>query len=162
MTPLSSIKISLSAALGLALLTGSLRADVRLPAIFSDHMVLKRSAKVPLWGQADPGLPHPRRWTIASPSTSGGFSAAGYYFAKRLQSELEGFAICGEDKKWGWARAMIDGDTVIVWSEKIPSPVAVRYAWADNPPGNLYNGAGLPASPFRTDDFPLTTLNVKY
>jgi sialate O-acetylesterase len=78
------------------------------------------------------------------------------------ESELEGFAICGEDKKWGWARAMIDGDTVIVWSEKIPSPVAVRYAWADNPTGNLYNGAGLPASPFRTDDFPLTTLNVKY
>jgi sialate O-acetylesterase len=69
------------------------------------------------------------------------------------QSELEGFAICGEDKKWVWADAKIDGDTVLVWSDKVPAPVAVRYAWADNPTCNLYNQAGLPASPFRTDDF---------
>ena len=67
-------------------------------------------------------------------------------------SELEGFAICGEDKKWVWADARIAGDTVIVWSDKVPAPVAVRYAWADNPTCNLCNGAGLPASPFRTDD----------
>lgn len=77
-------------------------------------------------------------------------------------SQLEGFAICGEDRKWVWADAKIDGDNVIVWSDKVPAPVAVRYAWADNPTCNLYNGAGLPASPFRTDDFPPTTLTGKY
>ena len=77
-------------------------------------------------------------------------------------SQLEGFAICGEDRKWVWADARIEGNTVIVSSEKVPTPVAVRYAWADNPTCNLYNGAGLPASPFRTDDFPPITLNQKF
>jgi sialate O-acetylesterase len=77
-------------------------------------------------------------------------------------SELEGFAICGEDKEWVWADAKIDGNTVVVWSDKVPKPVAVRYGWADNPNVNLYNGAGLPATPFRTDDFTPVTLNAKY
>ena len=77
-------------------------------------------------------------------------------------SELEGFAICGEDRKWVWADAMIQGQNVIVWSDKVPLPVAVRYAWADNPTCNLVNSAGLPASPFRTDDFPPFTGNAKY
>jgi sialate O-acetylesterase len=80
-------------------------------------------------------------------------------------SELEGFAICGADQQWVWADAKIDpstssgkaGETVLVWSDKVASPVAVRYAWADNPSCNLYNKAGLPASPFRTDDFPIST-----
>jgi sialate O-acetylesterase len=78
------------------------------------------------------------------------------------KSELEGFAICGEDRNWAWADAKIEGDSVIVWSDQVPAPVAVRYAWADNPTGNLYNGAGLPASPFRTDDFPAATRDAKY
>ena len=78
------------------------------------------------------------------------------------QCELEGFAITGEDHKWVWADAKIDGESVVVWSDKVPNPVAVRYAWADNPTCNLYNGADLPAGPFRTDDFPLTTLGHKY
>ena len=69
----------------------------------------------------------------------------------RPQSQLEGFAICGEDQKWVWADAKIDGDTVLVWSGQVAAPIAVRYAWADNPTCNLYNAAGLPASPFRTD-----------
>ncbi len=77
-------------------------------------------------------------------------------------SPLEGFMICGEDKKWVWADAKIEGNSVIVSSEKVPAPVAVRYAWSENPTCNLYNGAGLPASPFRTDDFPATTLANKY
>jgi sialate O-acetylesterase len=72
-------------------------------------------------------------------------------------SELEGFAICGEDRKWVWANAKIEGESVLVWSDRIPHPVAVRYAWADNPTCNLENGAGLPATPFRTDDFPALT-----
>ncbi|MEI8310284.1 MAG: sialate O-acetylesterase [Verrucomicrobiota bacterium] len=77
-------------------------------------------------------------------------------------SLLEGFAICGEDKKWVWADAKIQGDTVVVSSDKVPAPVAVRYAWADNPTCNLYNKAEFPASPFRTDDFPPVTLNGRY
>lgn len=66
---------------------------------------------------------------------------------------LKGFAIAGADKEFHWAEAKISGNHVIVWSDEVKSPVAVRYGWADNPDGNLYNGAGLPASPFRTDDF---------
>lgn len=66
------------------------------------------------------------------------------------QSQLEGFAVCGEDGRWVWADASIDGDTVLVWSDQVPAPVKVRYGWADNPTCNLYNGAGLPASPFQT------------
>ena len=69
----------------------------------------------------------------------------------RPHSQVEGFAICGADKKWVWADAKIDGDTVLVWSDQVAAPVAVRYGWADNPTCNLYNAAGLPASPFRTD-----------
>lgn len=66
--------------------------------------------------------------------------------------DLEHFAIAGSDRKFVWAQAFIENDKVIVWSDKISNPVAVRYAWADNPEGaNLYNKEGLPASPFRTD-----------
>lgn len=69
--------------------------------------------------------------------------------------ELREFAISGPDKRFVWADARIEGDDkVVVWSDEISDPVAVRYAWADNPEGaNLYNKEGLPASPFRTDDF---------
>ena len=64
------------------------------------------------------------------------------------------FAIAGEDKKWVWANAVIDGETVLCSSPEIPKPVAVRYAFAQNPDGcNLYNNEGLPASPFRTDEW---------
>lgn len=72
-------------------------------------------------------------------------------------NELEGFAISGADRKWMWANAKIEGDSVVVWSDAVQKPVAIRYGWADNPTCNLFNGEGLPASPFRTDDFPLIT-----
>jgi sialate O-acetylesterase len=69
---------------------------------------------------------------------------------------LKYFAIAGEDKKFVWANAVIDGGTVVVSSPDVPKPAAVRYAWANNPEGcNLYNEAGLPASSFRTDDWPV-------
>ncbi|HEY3418366.1 MAG TPA: sialate O-acetylesterase [Armatimonadota bacterium] len=64
---------------------------------------------------------------------------------------LKSFAICGADHKYVWAQAKIEGKKVIVWSDDIKEPVAVRYAWANNPECNLYNGVGLPAVPFRTD-----------
>ncbi|MFA0752919.1 MAG: hypothetical protein IMHGJWDQ_000683 [Candidatus Fervidibacter sp.] len=73
--------------------------------------------------------------------------------------KLVGFAIAGKDRKFVWAKAEIEGDTVVVWSEQVPEPVAVRYGWADNPECNLYNREGLPASPFRTDDWPGVTVN---
>ncbi len=67
---------------------------------------------------------------------------------------LERFAIAGNDRQWHWAVATIDGDTVTVSSPHVPAPVAVRYAFSSNPAGaNLYNRAGLPASPFRTDSW---------
>jgi sialate O-acetylesterase len=65
--------------------------------------------------------------------------------------KLIGFSIAGEDKHFVWADARIDGETVIVSSPQVGKPVAVRYAWANNPVCNLYNKAGLPAVPFRTD-----------
>lgn len=65
---------------------------------------------------------------------------------------LKQFAIASKDKQFVWAEAKIEGNTVVVWSDEVDKPVAVRYAWADNPEGaNLYNKEGLPASPFRTD-----------
>ena len=74
---------------------------------------------------------------------------------------LKGFAIAGADRKFVWADAKIDGDTVVVSSDKVSEPAAVRYAWADNPVCNLYNKEGLPASPFRTDDRPGITVGKK-
>ena len=69
---------------------------------------------------------------------------------------LQGFVIAGPDAKFVPAQAEITGeDTVDVWADDVPDPVAVRYAWADNPACNLYNESGLPASPFRTDDWAL-------
>ncbi len=66
---------------------------------------------------------------------------------------LTGFAIAGADHKWVWGNARIEGETVIVSHPDVPEPLAVRYNWADNPQGNLYNQAYLPAWPFRTDDW---------
>jgi sialate O-acetylesterase len=70
------------------------------------------------------------------------------------ETELYGFGIAGEDGQFVWAKAQIEGNTIIVHSDAVSRPVAVRYNWADNPPGNLYNKEGLPAAPFRTDNWP--------
>lgn len=77
------------------------------------------------------------------PASPGGTAPAG---------ELKGFAIAGADKKFVWAKAFIEGpDTIVVWSEDVKQPAAVRYGWAENPEVNLYDSADLPASPFATD-----------
>jgi sialate O-acetylesterase len=68
-------------------------------------------------------------------------------------SEARGFAITGEDRRWHWGEASIEGNKIVVWSPQVDKPVAVRYGWSDNPPCNLYNLEGLPAAPFRTDDW---------
>ncbi len=71
-----------------------------------------------------------------------------------------GFAIAGKDQKFVWADARILGaNKVQVWSDKVKEPVAVRYGWAENPVVTLYNRDGLPATPFRTDDWPGVTIN---
>jgi sialate O-acetylesterase len=67
--------------------------------------------------------------------------------------KLTGFAVAGEDKKFVWADAVVDGETIVVSSPNVAQPAAVRYAWADNPECNLYNQEGLPAVPFRTDNW---------
>lgn len=81
---------------------------------------------------------------------------------KTLNNEvIKGFTIAGIDHKFYWANAVIEGNTIVVSSPEVTFPIAVRYAWADNPICNLYNGANLPASPFRTDDWPGITFGNK-
>ena len=92
--------------------------------------------------------------TISFSHTDGGLQAKG--------GPLKGFLIAGDDRKWLPARARIDGDKVIVSHPYLKKPVAVRYAWAAAPDCNLYNGEGLPASPFRTDDFRNTTVTANH
>ncbi len=83
-----------------------------------------------------------------------------------INAPLSGFAIAGEDRKFVWAKAEIVGDKVVVSSPDVPHPVAVRYGWADCPVVNLYCSPGiqmpgLPASPFRTEDWPMITAPKK-
>jgi len=77
--------------------------------------------------------------------------------------ELKGFAVCGEDKTWHWAKGKIVGDDKVELScDEVSAPIAVRYAWADNPVCNLFSNEGLPVTPFRTDDFELSTKPAKH
>lgn len=71
------------------------------------------------------------------------------------------FSIAGDDRKFYWADAHIEGKTVIVSSPEVPHPTQVRYAWQSNPEATLFNGAGLPAGPFRTDTWPVVTENIQ-
>ncbi|RFC45490.1 MAG: sialate O-acetylesterase [Verrucomicrobia bacterium] len=72
--------------------------------------------------------------------------------------EAIGFALCGEDKVWHYAKGTVVGDDKVeISSEKVPTPIAVRYAWANNPVCNLASKEGLPLTPFRTDDFEMST-----
>jgi sialate O-acetylesterase len=66
-------------------------------------------------------------------------------------SPVQGFALCGADRKWIWANASIEGDQVRVNSPQVPDPAAVRYAWSNNPTCNLYNRDGFPAAPFQAE-----------
>src|SRR6202012_4738464 len=85
------------------------------------------------------------------------------YFGEGLRpfgvEDAIGFAVCGEDKAWHWAKGKIlPGDKIEVSSEEVAKPVAVLSAWGDNPACNLYSrDGGLPVPPFRTDDFDMTT-----
>ncbi len=81
------------------------------------------------------------------------FSNSGKKLKTKEGENLKGFALAGADRRFVWAEARIKKNKVIVSSPEVPNPVAVRYAWADNPEANLYNKTGLPAAPFRTDDW---------
>jgi len=82
------------------------------------------------------------------------FTNVGGGLMKLPDEEVKGFAIAGEDQQFVWAEAKITGENqVAVASPKVKNPAAVRYGWASNPEVNLYNEEGLPASPFRTDDW---------
>jgi len=82
------------------------------------------------------------------------FTNTGSGLAVRVGRSLRGFAVAGEDRKFVWADALIRDDEVVVWSDAVSQPAAVRYGWGDNPDCTLCNREGLPASPFRTDDWP--------
>jgi sialate O-acetylesterase len=79
------------------------------------------------------------------------FDHVGKGLMQKNFDELVGFALAGEDQKFYWADAVIEGDRVILSAPEVPQPVAIRYGWADNPAVALYNKEGLPAVPFRTD-----------
>ena len=79
------------------------------------------------------------------------FTDVGTGLLAKDNSTLKGFAIAGSDGNFVWANANIEGDKIVVWNDDISSPAKVRYAWADNPEGNLYNKENLPASPFESN-----------
>ena len=85
------------------------------------------------------------------------FGNVGAGLATRNGTPVRGFAVAGEDRRFVWADAEIEGNEIVVRSASVPQPVAVRYGWADNPDCNLINKEGLPASPFRTDNWPAMT-----
>ena len=78
------------------------------------------------------------------------FAESGWY---NEGVNVDGFAIAGKDSVFHWATVKLEGSTVILSSDQVQSPIAIRYAWADNPKVSLYNKEGLPVVPFRTDDW---------
>ena len=97
----------------------------------------------------------------AGPAIRVKFTQLGSGLAAKGGAALQGFAVAGADHKFHWATARVVGNEVEVRSPDVPQPVAVRYDWADNPNGNLTNKEGLPALPFRTDTWPLSTAGHK-
>ena len=79
----------------------------------------------------------------------------------KVDGELKGFTICGIDRNFVPAKAEIKNNQVVVWAEGVTSPVAVRYGWSNWTDANLRNSVELPATPFRTDDFPLLTKGIR-
>lgn len=100
------------------------------------------SCRGPTFASAEP---FPGGLKLHFSNVAGGFVVRG--------QKLEEFSVAGADRRWSWADAKIVGDTVIVSSPNVAQPVAARYAWQANPAATLFNAAGLPAVPFRTDDW---------
>lgn len=95
-----------------------------------------------------------RRHTVEGGRVTVEFDHAGGLVARGARGAVGGFAVAGADRRFVWADARVEGGRVVLSSARVPNPVAVRYAWGDNPDrADLYNAAGLPAGPFRTDDW---------
>jgi sialate O-acetylesterase len=110
--------------------------------------------KIPFQGPTFKSVEHlPGALKLVFDHTDGGLVVKG--------EKLGEFSIAGKDRKWYWADAKLDGNAIVVSSPNVPDPVAARYAWQSYPAATLYNGAGLPAVPFRTDDWPGITENRK-
>ncbi len=106
--------------------------------------------KIPYQGPTYKSMEHlPGALKINFAHTDGGLTIKGDTLAE--------FSVAGNDHQWHWADAKVDGNSVIISSKLVTEPVAVRYAWQSNPQATLFNGAGLPATPFRTDDWPGAT-----
>ena len=154
--------LATAALLSLTLLSADAETALKLPALFCEHMILQRNQAAPVWGWAAPGevvtvdFAGQQKKVIAGTDENRSIRVE-FTHAQGLHvknGSLKWFAIAGTDGKFVWADAKIDGETIVVSSPHIPVPVAVRYAWAANPEGcNLFNGAGLPASPFRSDSW---------
>lgn len=98
--------------------------------------------------------PELRKTTFSAGKAVLEFDSGGSGLAVRGGGTLHGFAMAGSDRRFYWADARMDGNRIVLESRTVPQPVAVRYAWADNPAdANLINREGLPASPFRTDEW---------
>lgn len=112
--------------------------------------------KIPYVGPTLSSVEHlPGALKLHFDHTDGGLSVKG--------EKLGEFSIAGDDHKWYWADARIEGDAVILSSPSVANPTAARYAWQSNPLATLFNGAGLPAAPFRTDNWPgITERNTIY
>ncbi len=102
-------------------------------------------------GDVEPSGPVYKGMAVEGRAARLSFDHLGGGLVAKGDGPLEGFAVAGEDGKFAWADAKIEGDTVLVSSADVEKPATVRYAWADNPACNLYNQSGLPAVPFRTD-----------
>ncbi len=102
-----------------------------------------------------------RQATIESSAIRVKFDTGGDGLASSSTNGVDGFAVAGDDGGYRFAQARIDGDSVIVHCDQVPRPKTVRYAWTGVPHSTLINRAGLPAAPFRTDDFPPANIEVQ-
>jgi len=90
-------------------------------------------------------------------------NVANGFEVKNKYGYINGFEVAGADQQFHYAKAFIEGDKIVVYSDAVIQPVAVRYAWADDPNDvNLYNKEGFPAAPFRTDKWKAKTESIKY
>ena len=135
--------------------------DVGDPADLHPHRKMEVGQRLAQWALGttykqpiEPSGPLYRSMQIQGSEVHVRFDHAGSGLVAQGDAELHGFAVAGADHKFHWADARIVGDSVIVSSHDVPSPAAVRYAWGDSPNCSLFNKDGLPASPFRTDDWP--------
>ena len=112
---------------------------------------LALAARALVYGEDGPVYSGPRYrdHTVEDGRVTVSFDHIGGGLTARDGLPLGGFALAEADGQWHWAEARIEGDRVVVWSDAVPAPTAVRYAWADNPvAATLANAAGLPAAPF--------------